>query len=320
MFVSCRSANSTAESLIFFVEKEQPLFILNAPSKLCIPSFLLPGQSITPCVSLSAKINHRLAEASTKRPSSALNSLKLHSFLILSTDPTAYAVRQLGSSILLLGAVPGQMNLPNPTLHWDSEAYSDKNLSYLRITPLTVGVTVAFSLFVGKGVTDISCPSSLLSMNGNTNVVDSSVPFSTDTKESTSLRLVSSLISVTKDRPVKLDSPYSLILLISSIVTILGTMLFASRSFLNFSSVAISSRKVIEPKSASHSSIIFSSFILSSRSSHALPASLVSLLISFRFSTMLACSEFNSSFTLISNFFTFSSSSKMSASVASPKA
>ena len=72
-------------------------------------------------------------------------------------------------------------------------------------------------------------------------------------------------------------------------------MLFASRSFLNFSSVAISSRKVIEPKSASHSSIIFSSFILSSRSSHALPASLVSLLISFRFSTMLACSEFNSS-------------------------
>ena len=148
--VSCRSANSTAASLIFFVEKEQPLFILNAPSKLRIPSLMLPGQSITPCVSLSAKINHRLAEASTKRPSSALNSLKLHSFLILSTDPTAYAVRQLGSSILLLGPVPAQMNLPNPSLHWDSEAYSDSNLSYLRITPLTVGVTVAFPLFVGK--------------------------------------------------------------------------------------------------------------------------------------------------------------------------
>ena len=105
------------------------------------------------------------------------------------------------------------MNLPNPSLHWDREEYSDTNPSYLRITYRTVGVTIAFPSFVGKGVTDISCPSSFLSMNGKTSAVESSVvfPFSTNTKESTSLRLVSSLISVTKDRPVKLDSPYSVI-------------------------------------------------------------------------------------------------------------
>ena len=128
---------------------EQPLFTLYAPSKVRIPSLLLPRQSTNHLICLLAKINHLLPEASTKRLSFELHSLNLHSVLIFSTDATAFAVRQLGSSFLLLSAVPGQMNLPKPSLHSGREEYTDTNSLYLTITPLTVGVTVAFPSLVG---------------------------------------------------------------------------------------------------------------------------------------------------------------------------